>query len=162
MRQFTTRLTTIASLQAISAVIMIPLSFLLAINEGVHFWLGGVRVEDDLGSESSYAKALVAFIIAIISLLAGLFSLFFSLQLFQTEQSWTQLGTLGVQGCILGAELAKVFVNLNPNFVILGFAVAIISLLLIRLRIDKAFVRKKATNLEQSPETANASSENAS
>lgn len=152
MRQFALRSTTIASLQAINAVLMIPLSFIFAVNEGVRFVLGGLQVTDGLGVP--YAKALMLLILAVISLVASISSLFISLQMFQKEKPWTQLATLIAQGCIFGVEIAKVFVDITPNFISIAFAITIIVFLLIRLRIDR-LIQKQTNNIEQSPQTAN-------
>lgn len=125
---------TLGALQLINAVIVIPLSFFLASQEGVKVLLGEtLTLSGDLSPESSAMTIFTTLVVATIALISGLISIFISLAMFR-EQEWTLLGTTIVQGCIIGTELTKLFLYVKPNFVALSGALVIVALCLLKLK----------------------------
>ncbi|MEM9540256.1 MAG: hypothetical protein AAGA60_12245 [Cyanobacteria bacterium P01_E01_bin.42] len=136
--------TTLGSLQLINAVIVIPLSFLLASQQGVKVLLGAtLELSEDFSPESSAMATFMTLVIATIALIAGLISIFVSLALLR-EREWALLGTTIVQGCIIGTELSKFFLYVNPNFVALSGALTIVILCLLKLK-KRADAHKEAS-----------------
>ncbi|MGK7928108.1 MAG: hypothetical protein AB4290_23180 [Spirulina sp.] len=136
--------TTLGALQLINAVIIIPISFFLALQEGSKVFLGEVfTLSGDFSPESSAMAILMALVIAIIALIAGLISIFVSLAMFQ-EEEWTLLGTTIVQGCMIGTELTKFFLPVKPNVLALLGSLTIVVLCLLKLK-KRADLHKKAS-----------------
>jgi hypothetical protein len=144
-----TQWTTLGSLQLVSAIVVIPLSFFLAVQEGVKVLLGAtLELSGDFSPESSAMTIFVTLIIAIIALIASSSSIFISLAMFR-EKEWTLLGTTIVQGCILGTELTKFFLYVNPNFIALFGAIVIAALCLLKLKKRADLAKQKAISVEQ-------------
>lgn len=136
--------TTLGSLQLINAVIVIPLSFFLASQEGVKVLLGAtLELSEDFSPESSAMAIFMTLVVATIALIAGLSSVFISLLMLR-EKEWTLLGTTIVQGCIIGTELSKFFLYVKPNFIALLGALTIVVLCLLKLK-KRADANKQAS-----------------
>ncbi|MEA5468262.1 hypothetical protein [Spirulina sp. 06S082] len=146
------RWTTLGTLQLVSAVVVIPISFFLAVQEGVKFLLGAtIQLSGDFSPESSAMAIFITLVIATIALIASSTSIFISLAMFR-EKEWTLLGTTIVQGCILGTEITKFFLYVKPNFIGLFGAIVIVTLCLLKLK-ERAYLNKqKEVSVEPIPD----------
>ncbi|WP_204103853.1 MULTISPECIES: hypothetical protein [Spirulina sp. CCY15215] len=147
-----TQWTTLGSLQLLNAVLVIPISFFLALDEGVKVLLGAtLQLSRDFSPESSALAIFVTLIIAVIALIAGSTSIFISLAMFRGKE-WTLLGTTIAQSCILGTELTKFFLYVKPNFLALLGAIFIVTLCLLKLKKRADLDKQKALSAESIPE----------